>query len=150
MMPNTDTFSDQAVDNLAINSIHSELFQAAHWDNQGLAIRMMADDHGADEEGEDGALATEEAKPELKRPSMYKVIMLNDDYTPMEFVVQVLMEFFSMDQDKATRIMLAVHTEGRAVCGLYTRDVAETKAAQVNQFARDNEHPLLCDIEVAD
>ncbi len=77
--------------------------------------------------------------------------MLNDDYTPMEFVVEVLQMFFAMGREQATQIMLAVHTQGRAVCGVFTRDIAETKAAQVNQYAQENQHPLLCEIErVAD
>tara|TARA_R110000850_G_scaffold14353_18_gene45967 strand:- start:1575 stop:1817 length:243 start_codon:yes stop_codon:yes gene_type:complete len=76
--------------------------------------------------------------------------MLNDDYTPMEFVVETLEVFFGMNREKATQIMLTVHTEGRATCGVYTRDIAETKAAQVNQFAKDNEHPLVCEIEATE
>ncbi|MGQ9424550.1 ATP-dependent Clp protease adapter ClpS [Gilvimarinus sp. F26214L] len=97
----------------------------------------------------DGDLAVEEEKPRLKRPPMYKVVMLNDDYTPMDFVVEVLEMFFAMDREQATRIMLQVHTQGKAVCGVFTRDIAETKAAQVNQYARDNQHPLLCEIEAS-
>ncbi|MCW8193946.1 ATP-dependent Clp protease adapter ClpS [Proteobacteria bacterium 005FR1] len=95
----------------------------------------------------EGDLAVEEEKPKLKRPPMYKVVMLNDDYTPMDFVVEVLQMFFAMDREQATRIMLQVHTQGKAVCGVFTRDIAETKAAQVNQYARENQHPLLCEIE---
>jgi len=76
--------------------------------------------------------------------------MLNDDYTPMEFVVEVLERFFNLGREQATRIMLAVHTQGQAVCGVYTRDIAETKAMQVNRYARQNQHPLLCEIEAAD
>ncbi|WP_444913975.1 ATP-dependent Clp protease adapter ClpS [Microbulbifer sp. TRSA007] len=95
----------------------------------------------------DGGLALEEAPPQLKRPPMYKVIMLNDDYTPMDFVVETLELFFSVNRERATQLMLQVHTRGKAVCGVYTRDIAETKAAQVNQFAQENEHPLLCEIE---
>ena len=98
---------------------------------------------------DDGDLAVQEAKPELKRPPLYKVVMLNDDYTPMDFVVEVLETFFAMTREKATRVMLTVHTEGKAVCGVFTRDIAETKAAQVNQYARENQHPLLCEIEVS-
>lgn len=86
-------------------------------------------------------------KPKLKEPPMYKVILLNDDYTPMEFVVEVLQIFFGMNREKATQVMLAVHTTGRATCGIFTRDVAETKSAQVNQYAQDNQHPLVSDIE---
>jgi len=76
--------------------------------------------------------------------------MLNDDYTPMDFVVETLEMFFNMDRETATRVMLKVHTNGKAVCGVYTRDIAETKAAQVNQWSKENQHPLLCEIEVAD
>lgn len=98
-------------------------------------------------DGHDAGTVVEEAKPALKRPAMYRVVLLNDDYTPMEFVVEVLVMFFSMDQEKATQIMLSVHTQGKGVCGVFTRDVAETKAALVNQYARDNNHPLLCEVE---
>lgn len=97
----------------------------------------------------EGDLAIEEEKPKLKRPPMYKVVMLNDDYTPMDFVVEVLEMFFAMNREQATRIMLQVHTQGKAVCGVFTRDIAETKAAQVNQYARENQHPLLCEIEAS-
>jgi ATP-dependent Clp protease adaptor protein ClpS len=94
---------------------------------------------------DDLALAT--AKPKLKRPSMYKVILLNDDYTPMEFVVHVLENFFRMDKEQATQVMLHVHTKGMGVCGVFTKDVAETKVNQVNEYSRTNQHPLLCDME---
>ena len=86
-------------------------------------------------------------KPKLKKPPLYRVILLNDDYTPMEFVVYVLQIFFGFDGDKAQRIMLAVHTHGKGVCGIFTKEVAETKSEQVNNFARENGHPLLSDIE---
>lgn len=111
-------------------------------------FRLMSADRDADDQHDgDRGLATAEAKPRLKRPPMYRVVLLNDDYTPMDFVVEVLMIFFGMDQEKATQVMLAVHTQGKGVCGVYTRDVAETKAAQVNQYARENKHPLLCEVE---
>ncbi|MES9966418.1 MAG: ATP-dependent Clp protease adapter ClpS [Sedimenticola sp.] len=97
----------------------------------------------------DDGLAVQEAKPKLKKPPMFKVILLNDDYTPMEFVVKVLETFFSMNREKATQIMLHVHTRGVGVCGVYTRDIAETKVSQVNDFARSNQHPLLCSMEEA-
>jgi len=97
----------------------------------------------------DGDLAVQEEKPRLKRPPLYKVVMLNDDYTPMEFVVEVLEMFFTMNREQATRTMLQVHTAGKAICGVYTRDIAETKAAQVNSYAGENEHPLLCEIEAS-
>jgi len=106
----------------------------------------MSDEH---EFEDDQGLAVEEARPKLKRPPMYKVILLNDDYTPMEFVVQILETFFSMDREKATRVMLNVHTKGKGVCGIFTRDVAETKVKQVNEYARNHQHPLLCDLEEA-
>ncbi|HBR97121.1 MAG TPA: ATP-dependent Clp protease adapter ClpS [Gammaproteobacteria bacterium] len=98
---------------------------------------------------EDGGLAVETAKPKLKKPPLYQVILMNDDYTPMEFVVQVLETFFAMDREKATRVMLQVHTRGKGVCGVFTRDIAESKVHQVNQFSRENQHPLLCDMEEA-
>jgi ATP-dependent Clp protease adaptor protein ClpS len=98
---------------------------------------------------DDGGLAVAPARPRLKRPPMYKVILLNDDYTPMEFVVHVLEHFFRMDKEKATRVMLHVHTQGVGVCGVFSKDVAETKVEQVNEFSRANQHPLLCDMEEA-
>jgi len=91
----------------------------------------------------------QESIPELEEPSMYKVVMLNDDYTPMEFVVEVLQMFFSMDREKAQQIMLAVHTLGRATCGIFTRDVADTKSEQVNQYAQMSQYPLLSIVERA-
>jgi len=104
----------------------------------------MADKHQQDD---DQGLALETAKPELKEPSLYHVVLLNDDYTPMEFVVIILEQFFSKGREDATRIMLNVHTKGKGVCGTYTREVAEAKAAHVNDFARENNHPLLCTME---
>ena len=78
------------------------------------------------------------------------MILLNDDYTPMEFVIYVLQTFFSYDKEKATQIMLAVHTKGKGVCGIYAKEVAETKSNQINNFAKQNEHPLVSDIEPID
>jgi ATP-dependent Clp protease adaptor protein ClpS len=95
----------------------------------------------------DDGLALEEAKPKLKKPPMYKVVLLNDDYTPMEFVVHILEAFFGMNREKATHIMLNVHTHGKGVCGVFTRDVAETKVTQVNEYSKQNQHPLLCTLE---
>ena len=97
-----------------------------------------------------GALALEVAKPKLKEPSLYQVILLNDDYTPMDFVIEILERFFYMDREKATQIMLTVHTQGQAVCALYPLDTAQTKMAQVNDFSRENQHPLLCQIKAVD
>ena len=87
------------------------------------------------------------AKPKTKKPSMYKVLMLNDDYTPMEFVVHILERFFNKNRSEATRIMLHVHRRGVGVCGVYTYEVAETKVTQVMDFARQHQHPLQCTLE---
>jgi ATP-dependent Clp protease adaptor protein ClpS len=97
----------------------------------------------------DAGLAIEEARPELKKPPMFKVVLLNDDYTPMEFVVIVLETFFAMSRENATRVMLHVHTQGKGICGIFTRDVAETKVNQVNAFSRAHQHPLMCAMEEA-
>ena len=86
-------------------------------------------------------------KPEIAPPPQYQVMLLNDDYTPMDFVVEVLQVFFSMNRERATQVMLHVHTRGQGVCGVFTREVAETKVAQVNEFSRTHQHPLLCTME---
>lgn len=99
--------------------------------------------------GQDRGLAVEQARPKLKQPRLYKVILLNDDYTPMEFVVQILEYFFGMGREKATQVMLHVHTRGKGVCGVYTHEIAETKVVQVNDFSRSHQHPLLCTMEEA-
>jgi ATP-dependent Clp protease adaptor protein ClpS len=91
----------------------------------------------------------EKEKTQTKPPSMYNVLLMNDDYTPMDFVIDILGRFFSMDLDKATQIMLKVHYEGKAICGTYTAEVAETKVAQVTAYSRENGHPLLCTMEKA-
>ena len=96
---------------------------------------------------DEGGLAVEEAKPKLKPPKKYNVILMNDDFTPMEFVVQILNRFFSMDQEQATQIMLMVHTKGKAVCGEFSYQIAETKVEQVNSYSREHQHPLLCTME---
>ena len=98
------------------------------------------------DEGDHG-IVTAESKPKLKKPPMYRVVLLNDDYTPMEFVVQVLQKIFSLERTVATRVMLQVHTQGKGVCGVYTYDIAETKVAQVTELAKRNQHPLLCTLE---
>ncbi|MBI2993802.1 MAG: ATP-dependent Clp protease adapter ClpS [Gammaproteobacteria bacterium] len=98
---------------------------------------------------QDEGLALQEAKPKLKRPPLYKVILINDDYTPMDFVVHILEIFFSLDRQTATRVMLEVHTRGKGVCGIYTHEIAETKVSQVNAYAREHQHPLLCTMEKA-
>jgi ATP-dependent Clp protease adaptor protein ClpS len=110
-----------------------------------------AEDDEGDFAGEpDIGLAIAEAKPELRRPPMFKVLLLNDDYTPMEFVVHILENFFSMTREKATQIMLVVHSEGKAVVGIYPLDIAETKSEQVNLYSQENGHPLMSSIEMTD
>ncbi|WP_440053114.1 ATP-dependent Clp protease adapter ClpS [Pseudoalteromonas sp. T1lg65] len=89
----------------------------------------------------------ERQKQQLEPPRKHKVILNNDDYTPMDFVVEVLTRFFNMDSERATEVMLEVHHKGKAVCGIYPADIAYTKAEQVNRYARDHEHPLLCNCE---
>ena len=94
-------------------------------------------------------LAIQEAEPKLERPPLYKVVLINDDYTPMDFVVHILESFFAIDRENATRIMLEVHTHGKGVCGIFTHEIAETKVSQVNNYSRENQHPLLCTMEKA-
>jgi ATP-dependent Clp protease adaptor protein ClpS len=109
------------------------------------------DDFGGDGvddgEGQVGLATKTRAKP--KKPSQYKVLMLNDDYTPMEFVVMVLKRFFRMDLEQATRVMLHVHQKGVGICGIFPYEVAETKVHQVMDFAKENQHPLQCTLEKA-
>lgn len=117
-----------------------------------VAVPRAGDEDGGKDDSGDGAgqvgIATKtRAKP--KKPSQYKVLMLNDDYTPMEFVVLVLKRFFGMDLEQATRVMLHVHQRGVGVCGIFTYEVAETKVNQVMDFARQNQHPLQCTLEKA-
>jgi ATP-dependent Clp protease adaptor protein ClpS len=94
-------------------------------------------------------IALEVAKPEVALPPMYRVILLNDDYTPMDFVIEILRLFFNMNHDRATQVMLHVHTRGKGVCGVFTFEIAETKVVQVNEFSRQHEHPLKCTMEKA-
>lgn len=111
--------------------------------NSIYAMAHTPDPHHDEEHG----LAVQEGEPELKRPPMYKVILLNDDFTPMEFVVHVLESFFGMARHQAVKVMLAVHHDGKGVCGTYTREVAESKVAQVNEYSRKHQHPLMCSME---
>jgi ATP-dependent Clp protease adaptor protein ClpS len=104
-------------------------------------LRLQEDDPYGD-----GNLAVETAKPKLKLPAMYQVLMMNDDYTPMDFVVEVLQSFFAKSDEQATQIMLAVHNKGAAICGVFSKDIAETKAAMVNDYARECQYPLLCEV----
>lgn len=120
----------------------------------GLSFRMKKgyDTRAQADNGEPGqahGLVVHESKPALQKPPLYKVLLLNDDYTPMEFVVIVLEQFFRKNREEATRIMLNVHQRGSGVCGVYTREVAETKVDQVMDFAGQNQHPLQCTLELA-
>ena len=107
----------------------------------------MSDDPRKHHREADHGVVLEEARPKLKRPPLYRVILLNDDYTPMEFVVQVLQKVFGLDRNLATRIMLEVHTKGKGICGTFTYEIAETKVAQVTGLAQQHQHPLLCTME---
>jgi ATP-dependent Clp protease adaptor protein ClpS len=118
------------------------------WEDVGLILVVSQWNPDADNNDPGDELATAGVRPKVSEPPRYKVLLLNDDYTPMDFVVDVLCSFFDMNVEKATQIMLKVHTEGKAVCGVYSRDVAETKAQQVNDYSRECEHPLLCNVEV--
>ena len=107
----------------------------------------MAGDPGDPSDGQVGLATKTRTKP--KKPSMFKVLLLNDDYTPMEFVVMVLKRFFGMNLEQATRVMLHVHQKGVGVCGIYSYEIAETKVNQVMDFAKQNQHPLQCTLEKA-
>lgn len=107
---------------------------------------MSNQDHRYDDDEGDTGLAVK-PRSKTQKPSMYKVLLLNDDYTPMEFVIHILERYFSKNEDEATQIMLSVHTKGVGICGVFTYEVAETKAAQVMDLARQSQHPLQCSIE---
>ena len=119
-------------------------------DNTRSKLILGPDEDQEDQEDQGTSVAVATIKPKLKKPPLYRVIIFNDDYNPMEFVVYVLQTFFGIDRDKATQIMLAIHTHGKGVCGIFTKEVAETKSVQVNNFARENEHPLISEIEPVD
>ncbi len=117
---------------------------------QELTIDIIGCDMGNTNDWPDlGHVREETRSQELKPPSMYKVVLNNDNYTPMEFVIDVLQKFFSYDIERATQLMLKVHFQGKAICGIFTAEVAETKVVHVNNYARENEHPLLCTLEKA-
>ena len=99
--------------------------------------------------GSDDSVVLERRAQRTQPPQMFQVVLLNDDFTPMDFVVEVLQSFFAMNREKATQVMLHVHTRGKGVCGVYTREVAESKVTQVNEFSREHQHPLLCTMEKA-
>jgi ATP-dependent Clp protease adaptor protein ClpS len=109
----------------------------------------MADKDRNQGAGGNPGTAVEESRPRVSRPPLYQVVLLNDDFTPMDFVVEVLQRFFRMDRHRATQIMLHVHTQGKGICGVFTYEIAETKVAQVNDHSRKHQHPLLCTMEQA-
>ena len=121
--------------------------------SSGNGLRVMSDDDPSkddnDNEGEGDTQTgiVTKTRPKTKKPSLYKVLLLNDDYTPMEFVVYILERFFNKGPEEATRIMLHVHQKGVGICGVYTYEVAETKVTQVMSFARQHQHPLQCTME---
>jgi len=117
--------------------------------SRGAPPRAADEDDGKTVEGEGQVGTATKTRTRPKKPSQYKVLMLNDDYTPMEFVVMCLKRFFRMDLEQATRVMLHVHQKGVGVCGVYPYEVAETKVNQVMDFARQNQHPLQCTLEKA-
>lgn len=106
----------------------------------------MSEENNDNEGDLEGSVITK-AKPKTKKPSMYKVLMLNDDYTPMDFVVHALQKFFKMPESDAMRVMLQVHQQGAGICGVFSFEVAETKVHQVVEYARKHEHPLQCTLE---
>ncbi|AUX87579.1 ATP-dependent Clp protease adapter ClpS [Acinetobacter tandoii] len=130
---------------ICLNDIKSSFYQSGLVDwhfNPRLVDEPQHDEHGD--------VAVQTAPPELKRPSLYAVVLMNDDYTPMDFVIEILQQYFAMNLDQATQVMLTVHYEGKGIAGVYPRDIAETKANQVNNYARSQGHPLLCQIEPKD
>ena len=113
-------------------------------------IRELLKNNSQNDFEDNSSVLVKPADPILKRPSLYHVVLLNDDYTPMEFVIYILQSFFGYDKEKATEIMLAVHTKGKGICGVFTREVAESKSSHINNFAQQNEHPLISEIEPAE
>ena len=107
----------------------------------------MSDSDQENEQAGKFDLAVEEARPKIKQPPLYRVVLINDDFTPMEFVVDILETIFGMERTRATQVMLEVHTKGKGVCGVYNFEIAETKVAQVMGVARQHQHPLLCTME---
>ena len=107
----------------------------------------MSDHRDPEEQHGGHDLAVKEARPKIKQPPLYRVVLINDDFTPMEFVVEILESVFGMERTRATQVMLEVHTKGKGVCGVYNYEIAETKVAQVMGIAEQHQHPLLCTME---
>lgn len=115
--------------------------------NAGLIRRTPMAQKPDESAGDSGTAVISESKTKTKTPPLYRVILMNDDYTPMDFVIHVLQKFFLKDMQEATKIMLSVHQKGYGICGTFTYEIAETKTYQVNQYARQNRHPLKCVME---
>ncbi len=129
-----------------VNGTHQEAdFKLCNPTVLRMSPVMGPDDGDSNDENQTGIVT--KTRPDTKKPSLYKVLLLNDDYTPMEFVVHVLERFFNKGREEATRIMLHVHQKGVGICGVYTYEVAETKVTQVMDFSRQHHHPLQCTME---
>ena len=154
-MTDSEQFRSESSDGLALcastvpGSLTSLLANGCSAQAGRAVVCSSASDDDPAEHGDAGLIVAPE-KPKLAKPPLWKVVMLNDDYTPMEFVVEVLQTFFGMNGEKATQIMLMVHRTGKGTCGIFPKDIAETKCAQVNQYAQESQHPLVSEIEPAD
>ena len=154
-MTDSEQFRSESSDGLALSVstvpglLTSRLANGCSTQSGRAVVSASASDDDPAEHGDTGLIVAPE-KPKLAKPPLWKVVMLNDDYTPMEFVVEVLQTFFGMNGEKATQIMLMVHRTGKGTCGIFPKDIAETKCAQVNQYAQESQHPLVSEIEPAD
>ena len=154
-MADSEQFRSESSDGLALCAstvpglLTSRLANGCSTQSGRAVVSASASDDDPSEHGDTGLIVAPE-KPKLAKPPLWKVVMLNDDYTPMEFVVEVLQTFFGMNGEKATQIMLMVHRTGKGTCGIFPKDIAETKCAQVNQYAQESQHPLVSEIEPAD
>ena len=154
-MTDSEQFRSESSDGLARCAstvpglLTSRLANGCSTQSGRAVVSASASDDDPAEHGDTGLIVAPE-KPKLAKPPLWKVVMLNDDYTPMEFVVEVLQTFFGMNGEKATQIMLMVHRTGKGTCGIFPKDIAETKCAQVNQYAQESQHPLVSEIEPAD
>ncbi len=126
---------------------HSNHFSVKITIRQLIKLFNRMADLPFDDNNDDGSLAVQDAKPQLQKPPMYQVLLLNDDFTPMDFVVSILQSIFYKDKEEAVRITMNVHTNGIGVCGVYTKDIAETKVQQVLAYSQENQHPLQCTLE---
>ncbi|OTG93279.1 ATP-dependent Clp protease adapter ClpS [Acinetobacter sp. ANC 3832] len=127
---------------MSLNEVKSSFHQTGYVDWH-LSPRLG----DTPQEDTEGDVSVQTAPPEFKRPPLYAVVLMNDDYTPMDFVIEILQQYFALNLDQATQVMLTVHYEGKGIAAVYPRDIAETKANQVNNYARSQGHPLLCQIE---